>query len=153
MFFHKRGDFDPHAYQRNRETKRALTEEGRAHGTIVYCGGDPVGWCQYGPKGELPRIDGRRGYKPTAADPWRVTCLFVAPGHRKSGLARFAVAESLKAMKRLKVKDVESYPVEGRRSASLLWMGTPHLFESLGFTKASPLGKGSWTYSFSMGKV
>jgi predicted GNAT family acetyltransferase len=153
MFFHKRGDFDSHAYGRNREAKRALTAEGRAHGTIVYCGKDPVAWCQFGPKEELPRIDGKRGYKPTDANPWRVTCLFVAPGHRKSGLAGFAVKESLKAMRKMKVKVVESYPVEGRRSASLLWMGTPHLFEGLGFTRAGPLGKGSWIYSLDLSKA
>jgi len=152
MFFHKRGDFDSRAYEHNREAKQTLAAEGKAHGTIVYCGGDPVGWCQFGPKEELPRIDGKRRYRPTAGDPWRVTCLFVAPGHRKSGIAGFAVKESLKAMKRLKVKAVESYPVEGRRSASLLWMGTPHLFESLGFARVGPLGKGSWIYSLNMGR-
>jgi len=153
MFFHKRGDFDSHAYGRNRKAKRALTEEGKAHGTIVYCGSDPVGWCQYGPKEELPRIDGKRGYTPTSAEPWRVTCLFVAPGHRKSGLAGFAVEESLRSMKKLGVRTVESYPVEGRRSASLLWMGTPHLFESLGFAKVGPFGKGSWVYSLKLGRA
>ena len=153
MYFHRRGDFDSHAYARNQEAKRALLDEGRAHGTIVYCGGEPVGWCQYGPKEELPRIDGKRGYRPTVPDPWRVTCLFVAPGHRKSGLTGYAVKESLEAMKKLKVKTVESYPVEGRRSASLLWMGTPHLFESLGFSRVGPLGKGSWIYSLQMGRA
>ena len=153
MFFHKRGGFDSHAYERNRKAKRALTEEGKAHGTIVYCGSDPVGWCQYGPKEELPRIDGKRGYTPTSAEPWRVTCLFVAPGHRKSGLAGFAVEESLRSMKKLGVGTVESYPVEGRRSASLLWMGTPHLYESLGFAKVGPFGKGSWIYSLKLGRA
>jgi hypothetical protein len=152
MFFHKRGDFDSHAYQKNREAKRELTAEGRAHGTIVYCGIDPVGWCQFGPKEELPRIDGKRGYEPTAPDPWRVTCLFVTPGHRKSGLAGFAVKESLKAMKKLKVKVVEAYPVDGERSASFLWMGTPRVFESLGFAKVRPLGKNSWVYSLRMSR-
>jgi acetyltransferase (GNAT) family protein len=152
MFFHKRGGFDSRAYESNRKAKRALTEEAKAHGTIVYCGGDPVAWCQYGPREELPRIDGKRGYRPTTADPWRVTCLFVAPGHRKSGLAGLAVKESIRAMKKLRVKTVESYPVEGRTSASLLWMGTPHLFESLGFVRVGPLGKGNWIYSLNMGR-
>ena len=143
MFYHRPGSFDNRAYEENRAAKRALALGGRAHGTLVYCGNDPVGWCQFGPREELPRIDRKKKYVPTTENPWRITCLFVAPGHRRSGLARFAIMESLNAMKG---KAVEAYPVEGRRSATLLWAGTPDLFESVGFSRAGPLGKGSWTY-------
>ena len=41
---------------RNRRQKRALVEQGCAHGILVYANGEPVGWCQYGPREELPRI-------------------------------------------------------------------------------------------------
>ena len=150
MFFHRPGKFDSHAYEKNKDAKEALTTSGKAHGTIVYCAGEPVGWCQFGPRDELPRIDGRRGYTPTSPDAWRVTCLFVAPGHRKSGLGRFAVDESVRAMRKLRAKAVEAYPVEGTRSPTLLWSGTPHLFEGAGFTKVGRLGKSSWVYSLDL---
>jgi GNAT superfamily N-acetyltransferase len=150
MFFHKRGEFDPRAYKTNKEAKHALTKTGDAHGTIVYCGRDPVGWCQFGPKEELPRIDGKRGYVPTSVDPWRITCLFVSPHHRRGGLARFAVEESVRAMKKLRAPVVEAYPVEGTRSATLLWTGTPRLFESVGFKKVGPLGRSSWVYALDL---
>jgi len=150
MFFHKHETFDPKAYDENREAKRRLTAEGRAHGTIIFCGSDPVGWCQYGPKEELPRIDRKRGYVQTSPHAWRITCLFIAPGHRRSGLATFAVKESVKAMKRAGVRAVEAYPVEGRRSATLLWSGTPEIFEDAGFSKAGPLGRGSWIYALQL---
>ena len=147
MFFHMQGKFDSKAYEENKAAKRRLIAEGRAHGTIVFCGSDPVGWCQYGPKEELPRIDKKRKYKPTSPHPWRVTCLYIAPGHRRSGLATFAVKESVKAMAKAGVRAVEAYPVEGKRSATLLWSGTPRLFEEAGFSRAGPLGKGSWIYA------
>ena len=147
MFYHRPGRFDPKAYDENREAKRLLTSEGRAHGTIVFCGRDPVGWCQFGPKGELLRIDGKRGYEPAFPNAWRITCLFVAPGHRRLGLATYAVKESVGAMKRAGVEAVEAYPVEGERSATLLWSGTPRLFKEVGFDKAGALGKGSWIYA------
>jgi GNAT superfamily N-acetyltransferase len=150
MFFHKRGSFDSKAYDKNKDAKEALAREGRAHGTIVYCGDEPVGWCQFGPKEELARIDGKRGYTPTIPDPWRITCLFVAPGHRRSGVAKFAVQESVRYMKGLKAKVVEAYPVEGERSATLLWMGTPGLYEREGFIRVGPFGKHSWVYSLSL---
>ena len=147
MFFHKPGKFDAKAYSKNKDAKHALIDEGRAHGTIVYCGNDPVGWCQFGPKEELPRIDRKRGYRPISESPWRITCFFVAPGHRRSGLAKLAVRDSIRAMKELKAEVIEAYPVEGERTATLLWMGTPRLFEGAGFTRVGPLGKGSWIYS------
>ncbi len=152
MFFHKSTKFEPRDYSDNKEAKHALTAEGKAHGTIVYCGKDPVGWCQFGPKEELPRVDRKRGYRPTASDPWRITCLFIAPRHRRSGFAKFAVRESVSAMRKLKVGVVEAYPVDGAKSASFLWMGTPHLFEGEGFSRVGPLGKGSWVYALNLRK-
>ncbi len=149
MFFHSPGKFDAGAYERNRDAKQSLVSEGRAHGTIVYCGKDPVGWCQFGPKEELSRIDNKRGYAPTAEDPWRITCLFIAPKHRRSGLAKLAVAASVRAMKKLGAKAVEAYPVEGKSGAAFLYSGTPHLFEGEGFSRVKQLGKKSWIYSLS----
>ncbi len=147
MFFHAPGSFDAKAYQANRGAKHALVRRGKAHGTLVYCAGEPVGWCQFGPREELGRIDRKRGYTPTAEDPWRITCLFIAPGHRRSGLAKLAVCESVKAMRKLKAKNIEAYPVEGESSATFLWAGTPSLFEGAGFSRAGTLGKKSWIYS------
>lgn len=147
MFFHHRGEFNPKEYGANREAKRALVQEGRAHGMLVYCGEDPVGWCQFGPKAELPRIDGKRRYAPTAENPWRITCLFIAPGHRRLGFARLAVVESIRSMKELGAGAIEAYPVEGGSTANFLWAGTPHLFEGAGLSRVAPLGKKSWTYS------
>jgi GNAT superfamily N-acetyltransferase len=152
MFFHSPGGFEAKAYEANRGAKRALVEEGKAHGTIVYCGGEPVGWCQFGPREELGRIDRKRGYAPTADYPWRITCLFIAPGHRRSGLAEFAVGESVKAMKKLKARVIEAYPVEGQSSATFLWAGTTSLFERAGFSRMGPLGKKSWIYSLAFSK-
>jgi Acetyltransferase (GNAT) family len=146
MFFHQPGSFNSSAYEKNKEAKRALVMRGRAHGTIVYCGKDPVGWCQFGPKEELARIDNKRGYAPTAEDPWRITCLFISPGHRRSGFAKLAVTESVAAMGKLGARTIEAYPVEGT-SATLLWSGTPHLFQGAGFSRVRQLGKKSWIYS------
>ena len=69
MFFHRPGGFDPKAYSRNRGAKRKPMEEGKAHGTVVYCGRHPAGWCRFGPREELPRIDRKRGHAPTPENP------------------------------------------------------------------------------------
>ena len=150
MFFHHVGKFKENDYARNKGAKRALVMRGKAHGTIVYCGADPVGWCQFGPKEELPRIDNKKGYKATSDDAWRITCLFITRGNRKMGFADLAVRESIRAMKKLGVRDVEAYPVEGKLSASFLWSGTPELFEGASFVRVRPLGKKSWIYSLKL---
>jgi hypothetical protein len=147
VFFHNEGSFNAQAYDRNRATKRALVGDGKAHGTIVLCGNDPVGWCQFGPKEELPRVDGKRGYTSVAKNAWRVTCLYISRGHRRMGFAELAVKESVKAMKKLGVRTIEAYPVEGKRAASFLWSGTPEIFEASDFSRVAPLGKTSWLYA------
>src|ERR1700752_2118017 len=41
----------------NRRQNRALVEQGGAHAILVYSKGEPVGWCQYGQREELPGED------------------------------------------------------------------------------------------------
>ena len=146
MFYHVPGKFNSGAYDANRRAKRRRVRERIAHGTLVYCGGAPVAWCQYGPQEELPRIDRRRGYTSAFKGAWRITCLFVGKGHRRMGIARIAISESMRLMKKEGVESVEAYPVEGKLSASMLWSGTPELFEGLGFSRVSRLGKNSWIF-------
>ncbi|MDV3244867.1 MAG: GNAT family N-acetyltransferase [Nitrososphaerales archaeon] len=150
MFFHSPVGFDASAYEKNRRAKKRLVREGKAHGSLVYCAGEPVGWCQFGPKEELPHIDRKRGYVQTDDGAWRITCLFIARDHRRSGVARAAVRDSVEAMRKMGIASVEAYPVEGTRSATLLWSGTPSLFEGFGFAKVRKLGKTSWIYSLAL---
>jgi GNAT superfamily N-acetyltransferase len=140
----------------NREKHRELLFSGRAHGVIVLDGTVPVGWCQFGPKEELPRIDGRKGYHaPEGSDVWRVTCFFVDRAHRRQGVARFALGAALQAMEKAGVKLVEAYPTEvGRKrtSATLLWSGTPALYAGFGFKRITKLGKSSWVMQKHLGR-
>jgi hypothetical protein len=80
---------------RNRWQKRALVEQGCAHGILVYANGEPVGWCQYGPREELPRIDNARAYQGLAPQGteklWRITCFAVLKRYRKRGAALEAI--------------------------------------------------------------
>jgi len=66
MFYHQQGTFSlggPVRPERNRKNKLALVKQGRSHGIIVYSNKMPVGWCQYGIREELPRIETIRAYK------------------------------------------------------------------------------------------
>jgi hypothetical protein len=115
----------------------------------VYDGDDCVGWCQFGPTDELPRIKHRRAYLAglDALPDWRITCFFVGSKHRRSGVAGAALDGALAEIARLGGGTVESYPedVSGRKtSSSFLHNGTVAMFESRGFERTRRLGKHRW---------
>ena len=56
MGFHAEGVGRGHTPEGNRAAKEARVRDGRAHAALVYDGGECVGWCQFGPTAELPRI-------------------------------------------------------------------------------------------------
>ena len=136
---------------RHRAEKRARVESGGAHAALVYAGDACVGWCQFGPPAELPRIKHRRTYEqrddgPAAPD-WRVTCFFVDKATRRRGVSAAALDGAIHLISGLGGGVVESFPeaVDGRRvSSSFLHNGTLALFESRGFERVRPLGKNHW---------
>jgi GNAT superfamily N-acetyltransferase len=149
MAFHEEGVGRTRTPEQNRTEKEARVREGRAHAALVYDGPDCVGWCQFGPPAELPRIKHRRAYESAAPTPpdWRITCFFVHRARRRSGVASAALDGALREIARLGGGTVESYPQDTagtRVSASFLHNGTLALFESRGFTRTRRLGKNHW---------
>jgi GNAT superfamily N-acetyltransferase len=134
---------------RNRELKEQRVREGRAHAALVFDGEDCVGWCQFGPTDELPRIKHRRAYEAGLEQlpDWRITCFFTANKRRRSGVASAALGGALDEIARLGGGTVESMPedVEGRKtSGSFLNNASVQLFERHGFERIRKLGKHHW---------
>jgi GNAT superfamily N-acetyltransferase len=138
----------PERAVRNRRQKKALVEGGRSHGIIVYADGEPVGWCQYGPSEELPRIDNSRNYKKLSlkrrrAKLWRITCFAVLKNHRKQRVASAALEAALEAIRRKGRGIVEAYPIvrwEARAFGNESTHGTFSMFKKAGFKTVAPLG-------------
>ena len=153
MAFHAEGVGREKTAEQNRSEKELRVREGRAHAALVYDGADCVGWCQFGPTDELPRIKHKRAYRDGAGDPpdWRITCFFVDGEHRRSGVASAALDGALREIARLGGGTVESYPQaieEGARvSSSFLHNATVSLFERHGFARTRRLGKHHWVVS------
>jgi len=132
----------------NKKDKKNLVREGRSHSVLVYHDRKLVGWCQYGSKEELPRIDAGRNYRkltPLAVDKklWRITCFYVDREYRKKGVAKTALRAALdSSMKQGRGTD-EAHPVVSRKIAGTpewLWVGTPGMFRRERFRPVSPLG-------------
>jgi GNAT superfamily N-acetyltransferase len=133
--------------KRNRREKRELVEKGCSHGILVYAEGRPVGWCQYGPQEELPRIDNSRKYR--ALEPkgteklWRITCFAVLKNYRKRGVASTALRAALEAMRNRGGGLVEAYAITGWKSHAFgneSTHGTASMFEKEGFKVVAPFG-------------
>lgn len=158
MAFHTEGAGRNKTAEQNRAEKQALVLAGRAHAALVYDGAECVGWCQFGPTGELPRIKHRREYaKDVVILPdWRITCFFIEDGYRHQGVATAALDGALTEIARLGGGTVESYPeqTDGRAvSEPYLYNGTLSMFESAGFERSRRLGRNRWVVTRSVALV
>jgi GNAT superfamily N-acetyltransferase len=149
MFYHVATGWRDRSRAQNKAEKHALVKDAKAHGVLVYHGEKPVGWCQFGPSKELPRIDNMKDYKPShQGDLWRITCFFTDRDYRRKGVAKAALKSALDYMKEHGAEAVEAYPVDPkkRHSSNMLWNGTPDLFNSMGFTEVRKLGRERWIF-------
>src|SRR2546428_9248858 len=121
----------------NRKEKKTLVTKGRFHGILVYSGGQAGGWCQYGPKDELPRIDLGRNYSrlDLSSDRnrklWRLTCFFVDRDFRKKGVGRCRVEGSARFDTSAGRRNSRSLPVhfQGRWNMVSLVRNSSHVRE------------------------
>ena len=145
-------EFHPEGKERSahrREKKEQRVRQGTAHAALVYDGAACVGWCQFGPPEELPRIKHLRVYSEGSFPPpqWRITCFFVDKAYRGRGVSSAALAGALEEISRLGGGTVESYPedvINRKVSDSFLYNSRLAMFERQGFDRVRRLGKNHW---------
>lgn len=131
----------------NRERKLARVGAGAAHAALVFDGDSCIGWCQFGPPDELPRIKSRAAYERscTTLPDWRIACCYVAKGHRREGVAGAAVEGALRLIGALGGGVVEGHPEPaGAVPAGFLYNGALSTYERLGFQRDRMIGKHRW---------
>jgi len=119
-------------------------EQGHSHGILVYSHDEPVGWCQYGARKELPRIDNNPKYRKLASASnkmlWRITCFVVHKKYRRREVARTALKAALAAIRKRGGGLVEAYPIKCW-GAYADYGGTVSMFEREGFQIVAPFGE------------
>ena len=127
---------------------RALVRAGRANGVLAFEGGEPVGWCAYQRRVELPRLDRAPSLACDDAERvWSLPCFFVKAGWRGKGVARGLLGAALGQLRRRGAGVVEGYPVKPprpgeRMPGAFVWTGTPGLFRAAGFRPAARRPRG-----------
>lgn len=122
-----------------RERKHAMRELVRGGipvGLLGYSDGVPVAWCSLGPRETF------RGLAAVGeqSDPvWSVTCFYVQPRFRRSGVTRALLKAAIAEARKAGAKALEAYPVDPD-SPSYRFGGFVPFFESEGFYEVGRLG-------------
>jgi GNAT superfamily N-acetyltransferase len=144
-WFHPRAETENET-ETGRDNKERLVREGKTHAAVVFDGDIAVGWCQFGPPAELPRIYHKKEYEAglVSLPDYRLTCIFVDRNRRREGIARIAVDGALDLIAKAGGGVVEAYPHDtaGKKmSATFIYDGTRGMFEKAGFDYERPKGK------------
>ena len=121
----------------NREqAMRALCERTHPPGVVTYLDGVPVGWCNIGPRSEIPRLVNSTLIRPVDDVPvWSIVCVVVRGGHRKQGVTGPLLQGAVEYARAHGAPAVEAYPVDppGRMDTTMAFVGTRSMFQKAGF--------------------
>jgi GNAT superfamily N-acetyltransferase len=136
-----RAEFAARQGEGNRKAMKKIVNSGQVPGILAYAGGEPVGWCSLGPRGDFPSLNRSHVLKPLDELPvWSIVCFYIAKGHRGKGLAEDLVRAAVGYAKLKGGKIVEAYPTEprGRSLAPVSsYMGVPSVFLRAGFIECA----------------
>jgi GNAT superfamily N-acetyltransferase len=108
-------------------------------GMLAYVGGEVAGWCGFGPRQRLPRLERSRTIPKVDDEPvWSVLCFNVRPGFRRQGVAAALLEGVVEYARQSGAPGVEAYPVDpdgGRVDVSFGYVGVTPMFEKLGFER------------------
>jgi len=130
---------------------RKLVTSGAAHGVIAFAGDEPVGWCAFERRVELPRLDRAPSLRCDDAERvWSLPCFYVKAGWRGKGVASALLAAAEVALQKRGARLAEGYPTKpsgpGKMPGAFAWTGVPAMFEAAGFERADAREKGKQRY-------
>lgn len=126
-----------------------LVKRGKVHGILAFHGGEPVGWCSFERRIDLPRLDRSPSLKIVDAERvWSLPCFFVKSGFRRRGVAVRMLDAAEKALIARGAEIAEAYPVKAvtRQAATFVYTGVTSMFDACGFAVAEARPKGKQRY-------
>lgn len=136
--------FDSAGYGRQapgsrRELLRAQLAEEPPAGVLAYVDGEVAGWCGFGVRTDLPRLERSRTIPKVDDRPvWAILCFNIRVGYRRRGVAGALLDGVVDFARRSGAPGVEAYPIDaegGRVNASFGYVGLTSMFEKRGFRR------------------
>jgi GNAT superfamily N-acetyltransferase len=118
------------------QAMRALCERPHPPGVVTYLDGEPVGWCNIGPRSEITRLVRSRVIAPVDDLPvWSIVCVIVRAGHRGKGVTAPLLEGAVAYATENGAPAVEAYPVDPPRRMDLTmgFVGIKSMFDRAGF--------------------
>jgi GNAT superfamily N-acetyltransferase len=113
-------------------------------GMLAYIDGEVAGWCGFGPRPRLPRLERSRTIPRIDESPvWAILCFKVRVGFRRRGVAAALLDGVVAYARRSGAPGVEAYPIDpegGRVDVSFGYVGLTPMFETAGFRRVTPTG-------------
>ena len=117
---------------------RALCEREHPPGVVTYLDGEPVGWCNIGPRSEIPRLAQSKLMLPIDDVPvWSIVCVVVRSGFRRRGVTAHLIEGAVAYAAANGAPAVEAHPVDPgdtRMDLTMAFVGTRSMFERNGFS-------------------
>jgi GNAT superfamily N-acetyltransferase len=108
-------------------------------GMLAYVDGEVAGWCGFGVRPQLPRLEHSRTIPKVDDQPvWSILCFNVRVGFRRRGVAAALLAGVVDLARRSGAPGVEAYPIdpEGDRvDVGFGYVGVTPMFEKAGFRR------------------
>jgi GNAT superfamily N-acetyltransferase len=108
-------------------------------GLLAYVDGEIAGWCGFGPRPNLPRLERSRTIPKVDDLPvWSILCFKVRVGYRRRGVAAALLDGVIDLARRSGAPGVEAYPIDpegGRVDVNFGYVGVTPMFEKAGFRR------------------
>ena len=108
-------------------------------GVVAYLGDQPVGWCGFGPRSAMRRLERSRTIPRVDDLPvWSIVCFSIRVGYRRRGVATALLAGAIDYAAAHGAVGLEAYPTDPggtRRDATFSYTGFTSMFEAAGFRR------------------
>ena len=122
-----------------RDLLRAQLGEEPPAGMLAYVDGEVAGWCGFGVRTKLPRLERSRTIPKVDEKPvWSILCFNIRVGYRRRGVAAALLDGVIDYARRSGAPGLEAYPIdpEGSRvDVGFGFVGFTQMFERRGFRR------------------
>ena len=106
---------------------------------LAYVDGEVAGWCGFGVRPRLPRLERSRTIPKIDDTPvWAILCFNIRVGYRRRGVASALLDGVIDFARRSGAPGLEAYPIDpegGRVDTGFAYVGLTPMFEKAGFRR------------------